>query len=189
MGSLPEVRQSLRIVLLGHNPLLSAGIEHMLDRHIITVQEADNVELSAGRGLLLIAPDGADMAQRIRILNLARMVKSCRGWRALNLVDERSERDMRFSRLTGLPVVSLRLRVPELHERLMSVFRGRGEVRRDSVVGLTYRQWETIQSSLEERARQTGGRTMTFYSHRAIALQRIRVKNMHEMRRIVAGCE
>lgn len=190
MVNLPLLRDSLRIVLLSHDVMLCAGLQAVLGPGL-RVPPADAGEqavLDGAGGMLLLAPGGADTAQRIRMLRLAHRLRRHDGWRALVLVDETNGDDLRLARLTGLPVLGLHLSVPVLRGRILAVMKSRRELRPDSVAGLTGYQWSAIHTSLHGRGGRGERRSATFYSHRLAGLQRLRVQHMHELRRIVTGC-
>ncbi|EBD6270326.1 hypothetical protein C2O24_20390 [Salmonella enterica] len=186
MNNISNIRESLRVVLIGNNVFLQSGLEAMLGRKVCT--DISEEEVMAGSGLLLLAPEGTVIQKRIKMLSLINSMNTVSGWRGINLVDRRDKKSVRFAHLTGLPVLDLNLGKDELLQHIMSCMRKKTEIRSDSIGRLTTRQWEAISVSLDENHVKRASRKSTFYNHRMSALRRLRLLNMHELRLLVSDC-
>lgn len=100
-------------------------------------------------------------------------------------MDRRNAGVARFTQLTGLSSVDLR---SDLDEICRVVITGTEEMEKNttgSVNMLTRSQWSAIHDSLDERyAKKT--RHKSFYTLRSVALARINLKNIHELRIIMS---
>ncbi|EJH8995744.1 hypothetical protein NF634_002872 [Salmonella enterica] len=186
MNDIRNIRESLRIVLIGNNVFLQSGVEAVLGRKVCT--DISEEEVMTGSGLLLLAPEGTTIQNRIKILSLINSMNMASGWRGVNLVDRRDRKSVRFAYLTGLPVLDLNLGKDELFQQIMSIMRKKTEIRPDSIGRLTPRQWEAISLSLDENHVKGASKKSTFYNHRMSALRRLRMLNMHELRLLVSDC-
>ncbi|EAS0727059.1 hypothetical protein H5Y57_004631 [Salmonella enterica] len=187
MCQIKRIRDSQRVVLIGGNVFLKYGVEAMLERDICS--DITEEEIATGRGVLLLAPAGTTPQLRIKMLSLVNSMKNSSRWCGINLVDRRDENSIRFSRLTGLPVVDLHLGVDELMQAILFYMEKKRLIRSDSVGGLTPRQWEVLSISLNENIEPGCIKKSTFYNHRMAALRRLRLMNMHELRLLVSDCK
>lgn len=184
MKTFQGTRESLTIVLLTSNAVLKAGMEAMLGRPVMA--DISGERLPAGRGVLLLDVAGCTPAQRVRMLGLIQGMRHAPDWRALALVDAHDAGAAQLARVAGIPRVSLKLPLSELHAEVTGLLRTRQTLRADSVAGVTSRQWGVIRDTLSRHSGCHGRLSSSEYGHRMMGLRRMRLKSMHELRCLIA---
>lgn len=168
------------IIFAGDNTFLRVGLEVMLGRPLLSEHDCD-INCDAKRGLLLLSPSGCDRRRQLALFSLVQRLRHAPDWRGVVLSDTRDVRASGFARLSGLPSVDLRQPSESLCREIMSVEHpARGRVAY-GVKSLTHIQWETIRHSLDDEFRREK-RNKAFYVHRHVALTRIGIRNIHELR-------
>ena len=183
---------TLPLLVIGDNPLLTRGIMSLSG-----VCMMDDAELSIPRwhyGLLVLVPGDASPETRLKMLSVSRSP----GWRKVALVNPDKPEELAFAALMGVRTLSVRTPLRTLLPTLMALLRERVSLRRGSgVIGLTLSQWEVLYISLRDMgcgsgaihalASRTERSIKTLFSQRQQAINRLGLKHIHELRRVVAG--
>lgn len=174
---------SPHVIFMNGNHFLHYGLEALLKWTIHSCHES--AFFAAAKGILLLAPEGCSAAHRLEMLHAAHRLRIMPGWRGLVFVDRRNAAAVRFARLTGLPDVDLCSSPDEICRAVLTEARRAEKTVAGSVSMLTRGQWSALHDSLSEGyARKT--RHKSFYTLRSIALDRIGLKNIHELRIIMS---
>lgn len=168
------------VLFSGVNSCLKAGLESLLNHKLQSDNQANSVP--EGGGLLLLAPQGCTTEHKVRMLSLVQSLRFTEGWKGLVLTDKNDTVTQNFSNLMGLPLVDLNLSVVTLWESITTCMKYKQKIRRDSIGRMTKKQWIVLHESLDENACSGEKRKPLFYAHRQLALARIKLQNIHQLR-------
>ncbi|EFR0233273.1 hypothetical protein C3433_24055 [Citrobacter freundii] len=171
---------SHHIIFAGDNTFLRIGLEVMLERPIFSEHDCD-IHFQEKGGLLLFSPSGCDRRRQMALFSLVQRLRNAPDWRGVVLRDARDIRASSFARLSGLPSVDLRQPSANLCREIMTMDHTATRRVAYGVKSLTLIQWETILHSLDDEFRREK-RNKAFYVHRHVALSRIGIRNIHELR-------
>lgn len=177
--------RSHRILFAGHNTFLRVGLEVMLGRPLLSEYDCDIHREEKG-GLLLLSPSGCDRRRLMVLFSLVQALRHAQHWRGIVLSDTRDVCASSFARLSGLPSVDLRQSSDSLCREIISLDHLATIRVAYGVKSLTAIQWETIRHSLDDEFRREK-RNSTFYVHRHIALARMGIRNIHELRVVMSN--
>lgn len=177
------VRDSLPVIFMGANGYLKNGLESMLSCSFRPYSDFNKYF----RGLLLLAPQSCTTELRMNMLCMTRLISNSPGWKGIVFADENDVSSKKFSIITGLPIVDLSANIKVMRKAIIDVMNKKQRVSTRSVGKLTDYQWGAMISSLGGNVIPGIEDTKKLYSYRASALNRINIKNIHQLRVLLSG--
>lgn len=177
-----RIRDSLRIYYIGNNGLLQFGLEEYLEVKINGI----NKEPYGARGVVLVDPASCTMKEKINLLYMMRTIAIMPGWKGVSFIDKTNTISAAYTTLLGLPLVDLTFSIENIGREILNCIEKPQRLIPGSIGYLSSKQWEVISTSIDHEQDHNITKDKSYYNSRLNALNRLGIKRMSELNRIIA---